>query len=153
MGIRAALDAVSAIQQSLVVPDGTFDWYSGDIGINTVYKYGVPNEAEAPDIPCWFNSWTLAQTIRMPSLLETIYNIRMQLAVYDADQNRAAEIAAAFMDEVLEAFNADITLGGTISHHDIVGSSPTSIQIELDKKYMGIDLVMTVYIKEIVTFS
>lgn len=153
MGIRAALDNVAAIQLGLVVPDGTFDWHTGDIGITTVYKYGVPSELESPDHPCWFNSWTLAQVIRMPSLLETIYSIRMQLAVYDADQNRAAEIAAAFMDVALVAFNADITLGGAISHHDLVGSAPTSIQLELDKKYMGIDLLLTAYLKEIVTFG
>lgn len=153
MGIRAALNAVSAIQESLVVPDGTFDWHTGDTGINAVYKYGLPDDSETPDAPCWFNSWTLTQTIRMPSLLETIYDIRMQLLVYDGDQNRAAEIAAAFLDKFLEALNADVTLGGAIAHHDIVGSSPTSIQAELDKKYMGIDLVMTVYNKEIVTFG
>lgn len=153
MGIRAALDAVATIQGALVVPDGTFDWHTGDIGINTVYKYGVPAEIETPDIPCWFNSWTLTNVMRLPSLLETIYDIRMQLLVYDADQNRAAEIAAAFMDEFLEAFNADITLGGVIAHHDIVGSSPTAIQVDLDKKYMGIDLVMTVFFKESITFG
>lgn len=152
MGIRAALDSVAAIQQSLVVPAGTFDWYNDAIAVQTVYKYGVPDDLESPDHPCWFNSWTLNPVIRA-QFLETIYDIRMQLAVYDADQNHAAEIAAAFMDVTLAAFNADITLGGTISHHDLTGSSPTSVQMELDKKYMGIDLVLTAYIKEMVTFG
>lgn len=153
MGIRAVLNSVAAIQESLVVPAGTFDWFPDAIGVNAVYKYGVPEELETPDVPCWFNSWNLDPVLRMPSLMETIYNIRMQFLVYDANQNRAAEIAAAFLDVTLAAFNADITLGGTIAHHDLTGSSPTSVQVDLDKKYMGIDLVLTAYIKEAVTFG
>lgn len=148
MGIREAINAIAAKQEAMVLPAGTFDWHSQPIGINAVYKYGAPAEAETPDAPCWFNSWTLEQVQKPNSTLtETFYDVRMQLAVYDADQNRAAEIASAFMDLVLTAFNTDPTLGGAISNSNIEGASPTLVQFEFNEKCIGLDLHLKVNIK------
>jgi len=147
VGIRDTLVYLQALQETIEITEPR--------AMRVIRAYHtIPAEAsELPDTPCFINTWTLLPLIRMPGLLETEYDIHMQLAILDADQSYAAEIAGAFMDAIIAKFNTNLTLGGTISHHDLTGGSPTLVNITWGKTFVGLDLHLHVYIKEPINFS
>lgn len=148
MGISAALDALNEIQAGLAITSPIVE------SIKRVYKY-MPNQSESiNDCPCFVNTWTLLPVLRMPSLRETEYDVRMWLVVKDMNQSRAADIATAFMDQILTVFDTNLTLGGTVSHHDLMGGTPTLIGFDwAGGPYVGLDLHLHMYLKDFVTFE
>lgn len=148
MGIRSILDGINRIQSELVVPANTLDNQDDPIRINRVYKT-VPHQAEHLEANCWINTYTLLPIVRT-GFWETVFNIRMQLFIEESDIDRAADIANAFLDVTLTAFNTHIDIFGSVSHHNLSGRSPTLVGVERDgRTYVGLDLEITSFNKDI----
>src|SRR6185369_13814444 len=97
MGIRAAMNALATLQETLSITDPI------STSVVKAYKY-TPNARDTlkGSVPCFINTYTLHPELRSPDLRELIFDIRMQFACYDADRNKAAEIASAFLDAYID---------------------------------------------------
>lgn len=150
MGIRAATLEVNAILGSLsIVQPKPMD-------IKKVYVH-VPREGETLNsTPAWISTYTFQGLTKNPGgWIETTWDIRMQLAVKDANQDSSSDIATAFMDEVVRAFSipdgAHQTLNGSVSNHELTGGSPTLVGWTwAGGPYVGLDLHLTAHIKEVI---
>jgi hypothetical protein len=68
--------------------------------------------------------------------------------VQDADLNRGAAIASAFLPAFLSAIGADFTLGGTCLFADVRGGDPTLGLLEwAGQGYPGLTLLVDVMIQ------
>lgn len=148
LSIRAAIQQLEKIQRTIEINDPVH------MGIAAVYPY-VPDQGQTLDgTPAFINTWSLRPVIRMPSLRETQYDIRMQFAFYDPNQSFACDVATAFMDAILDTFDHNTRLGGTISHHDLSGGTPTLVGFTWgDLYYVGLDLHLNIFLKDVATFS
>lgn len=109
-----------------------------------------PNRQQAlADTPCWINGWQLARIEwglgGTAGPRHEFYTVHSQLFVLDADLNRGASIASAFLPAFLVALNADWTLGGTVVSVDCRGGDPTLGLLEwAGQGYPGLDLYLDV---------
>lgn len=121
------------------------------------WPYFPPQTIVFSGIPAWTNSWDLTREERHPGgFREQFYTIHMQFyaAEIGIEQDMGADIATAFMDKLLTALDADITLGDTITDHIIRGGSPTLAVLErAGKPYIGLDLFMDAILKDTATFG
>lgn len=148
MGIRAVLDNLIVIEAACAITSPV------TVSVKRAYKYIPDRESALPDTPCWLNGWSLVNYLRSSAFREQEYDIRAQLAVLDADQDRAADIASALYENFLTRLDANITLGATINRHDLVGGQPTLAAMTwAGQPYIGIDMHLHVVIKEAATFS
>lgn len=134
MGLLQALQALRAIELAITIPEDvrlTIEGLSED-GAKIQEAYlTIPDESIAtPTVPCFLNIYTVLDTRRTSGLLETDYNVNIQLLVRDSQQGRGALIATAFWDAINAAFDtaAVITLNGTVSNSgSLVGANPTLV--------------------------
>ena len=148
MDIRTALDQIVTIQGGLSITSPL------SVSVKKAYKY-VPNASVAlPDAPAWTNDWTLTSLERFVSLRIQNYTVHMQLFVKDANIDRAADIASAFLDKLITALDADISLSQTVTQHTLRGGNPTLVGLErANLPYIGLDLFLDLEMKEGKTFS
>lgn len=154
MGISALLSALTAIQASLVVPANTVEAQPDPIKIVHAYEYTPPQSVGGLHTPCWTNEWTLIGAPRSPSLQETMYDIRMMLYIEDSEVDRGAKIANAFFDQFLLKLGENLTLSGSIHHHELTGGTPTGVIWTWGNlSYTGLDLHLAATTKEVATFG
>ena len=153
MSLRGALAALNAIQLAVIITDPI------DVKIAKAYPYMPPGAEQLGDVPCFMNTWTLEREVRTVSLAERFYNVRMQMAVEDADSDQAADIATALFEQFMADLRGGgpavfgITLDGNVTRSDVRGNSPTLIGLLYGgKPYIGIDMVLDFSIKEAATF-
>ena len=107
-----------------------------------------------PDTPCFLNTWTLTSQELDISLRILFYTIRMQLIVHDSDQDRAADIASSYMNAIITAQNADVTLDGAVNQSILRGSDPTlGVLSWAGVDYIGLDLLLDVELKAAVSIT
>ena len=148
MDIRSALDRIIATQDGLSITD------PATVSILKAYKYSPPASEQLPDLPAFTNDWSLTRYDRHTGLRIRFYTVHMQLFVYDADQDRAADIATAFHEKLLTQLDADVTLNNTVVRHDIRGGNPTLVAITRSNQvYIGLDMFLDVEMKEAATFT
>lgn len=105
MDIREALSQLYAVEGALAITDPI------TTNIKKVWHYRPPSNKTITDTPCITNLWT-APTLEFRSgVLTGEFEINLQLLVWDADSDQAADIAAAFYKPVIEALSANIKLG------------------------------------------
>lgn len=157
MGIRQALKALVIIQESIAISENDrLDIPGLEIDEAKIQKAfrTVPSRDESglPTTPCIINTWTVQNTLRSSGLLETIYDIHMQLFIDNADQDIAADIAGAFWDAINLSFDTveGMTLNGTISHSNLTGGTPTLVGLPWGgKPYTGLDMHLQIFIKQV----
>jgi len=146
--IRTVMTEVVTLQESLSITAPISS------SILRAYKYMPPMASALPDTPCWMNSWTLQNQELDVSLRILFYTIRMQLAILDADQDQAADIASSYMTALITAQNADIQLSGACNITSLRGGDPTLAVLNwAGQDYIGLDLFMDVQIKDAVSVS
>jgi hypothetical protein len=122
-----------------------------------------PSQATTAAIatPCVMNEWTLTRIERDISLKTEFYTIHSQVLVRDADLDRAAWIATAFMPVYAAAFDqraedgaGGVSLNGLVVNQTVRGGNPTLGRVErTEGVYMSLDLFMDVTIQSGVAFS
>ncbi len=148
MDIRSALDRITAIQAGLSITSPV------TASIKKAYKYVPKQDAALPDAPAWMNDWTLSREERHIDLRIQHYTVHMQLFVNDADQDRAADIATAFMAQAVDGFDADVTLDGNVTNSALRGGDPTLVSLgRAGQSYIGLDLFLDLEMKEAKAFS
>ena len=148
MDIRSALDKLIVIQAGLSITAPI------NLDVGKAYKYFPPAKEALPNDPCWMNEWTLASVERFIDLRVQNFIVHSQLFVNDPDLDRAADIASAFMDAFLTKLDADITLGQSVTQHNLRGGNPTLGSLKRgNQTYMGLDLFLDLEMKEAVGFS
>lgn len=139
-GIRAALDRIKAVEETLSITSPLAQ------SIERVYKY-VPSRLAMPEVPCFIHTYSLAEVQHLPNAQrKQMYVIRTQFLSGDADQDKASDIASAFLEKWVDAFSADLTLNGACSGPiRMRGGDPTLTALEYaGKSWIGLDLAMDV---------
>lgn len=152
MNIRDALVRVAAIQAGLSITDPVTD--PTPYEIKRAYTTFPDRDSALPDCPCWINSWTLVREDRNPGMREAFYQIRMQLFIDDTDLDVGADIATAFMEKIMDALDADTSLGGTSTGTTLRGGDPTLGLLEwAGQGYPGLDLFLDLKMTESKSFG
>lgn len=121
--------------------------------IARVYEFPPPT---VQDIPCFIIGLPALKVERAPSLRIKTYRVRLSLLVRDADVDRAAEIADAYREAILDAFDADVTLGGKSTQAlapEFEEGSGLEYPQGSGNYYVGYQAFLTVEIKEARAFS
>lgn len=147
--IRQALDRIVELQKGLSIDDPI------EQTVKAVYKYFPSRNNAAPARPFWMNTWTLRAQRRQSNGWDQVdYTVRSQLCVDDASLDRAADIATAFGDALMDALDRDITLNGGTARHDLRGADPTLALLEWSgKTYVGLDLYIDLTLTRIRNFG
>lgn len=148
MNIRSALDRLTTIQAAVSITD------PATVSVLKAWKYAPPQKAALADVPAWINDWTLISEDRANSLRTQEYLVRSQLFVYDADLDRAADIATALFVAYVDDLDADVKLNNTVTRQSIRGGEPTLVVLEFGRRsYVGVDVLMSMTMREGATFS
>ena len=147
MGIRAALDRLVVVESALAI--------TAPVKANVKKAYKTyPKKGTALSAPCMMNGWTLRQHDRFVALREQRLTISIQLFADDADTDRAADIAAAFYEVLVDALDDDVTLNGNVTDSVLRGGDPTLAGLEWDGRvYVGLQLFLDVTISEARAFG
>jgi flagellar capping protein FliD len=146
--IRTALTNLVTLQEGLSITAPVSS------SIKRAYKYTPPMSSALPDTPCFLNTWSLTNQELDVSLRVLSYTIRMQLIVHDSDQDQAADIASSYMNAIITAQNADVTLNGSVTQCELRGSDPTlGVLNWAGVDYIGLDLLLDVTISDAVATS
>ena len=148
MDIRTVMAAVVTLQESLSITAPISS------SILRGYRFMPPMSSALPDTPCFFNSWTLQNQELDIGLRILFYTIHMQLAVLDADQDVAADIASSYMNALITAHNADVQIGDTVTLSQLRGGDPTLAVLSwAGTEFIGLDLFLDVELKDAVSIS
>lgn len=108
LSIGAALDQIIAIQKSLAITTPTA------LTVKKAFRTVPRQEGNLPDLPAFINVVGQGRETRGPTGQRThTYDVHMQLFIGNADTDVGADIALAFHDQVLAAFDGHVTLSGT----------------------------------------
>jgi len=81
--------------------------------VKRVYPF-FPSQTQvikAVDCPCFLNTYSPTNVDFRSSLLMTGYTIHPRLFVYDGNRDKAAAIAASFVEPIIDSFAANIKFG------------------------------------------
>lgn len=146
MDITAAVARLAAIEAGLSITS------PASVGVKRAYTFPPNRQHALADTPCWVNSWQLARIEwglgGTAGPRSEYYTVHAQLFVLDADLNRGAAVASAFLPAFVTAVNADWTLGGTVRAVDVRGGDPTLALLEwAGQGYAGLDLYCDVEVQ------
>lgn len=138
MNIRSVLDRIKTVEEGLSITDPE------TLAIARVYKYFPHQDAELEG-PCFMHSFTLVTERRFNQQREQLYVVRSQFWSGNADKDRAADVAAAFLGKWIDAFDNDVRLDGACSSQTVRGGDPTLAHLEYGGlSSIGLDLFMDV---------
>lgn len=137
-----ALDRIAAVQLGLTISSPIAET------IKKVYRVPPKQSDVLADQPCFINTFDLPDVrFGVNGQRHRTYTVGMQLLVDDVDNDRGREIALAFLESLIVAFQDDLTLAGTASSIALRGGSPTLAVLEWGgRAYVGLQLFMDVYI-------
>lgn len=146
--IRAALDTLITLQAALSIASPI------TASIKKAYKYVPDRNVSLPDTPCWMNTWTHVRRERYHGQRDDFYVVNCQLAVNDADLDRAADIATAFHEAFADALDGNVTLGGKVIVANLRGGDPTLILLSWGGQgYVGLNEFVDLEIVETKAFA
>lgn len=151
MDILSAMLKVRSIQESITVANPSQS--GNDIKVLKAWLTRPPQKVVLTDFPCFINSWTFNGETRQSILREQSYSVHMQLLINDADWDRAALIATAFMPAIVKAFDTNVTLDTTVVRTTLRGGNPTLGAVTLDKTYIGLDLYLDLSMADTADFT
>ncbi len=117
------------------------------------WKYTPPRNQAITDYPCAFTTFEQRPITFHSGLLHKPYTLHIQLLAgrADVEGDLAADVAAAFLEALIQALSADITLGGSVSLvHVLRGETPETL-VALPwagQLFIGLDLYLEVTITE-----
>jgi hypothetical protein len=138
--IRDALARIKAVEEGLSITAPVAQ------RIKRVYTY-FPHQSAMPEVPCFMHTFSLIEVKHVPNgQRRQSYIVRTQFLSGDADQDRAADIATAFLAKWLDAFSDDLKLNGVVEGQiRLRGGDPTLANLEFaGKHYVGLDLFIEV---------
>lgn len=146
MNISTVLDRLVTLESGLAITSPLV------VPVRRVFKYAPNRQQALADLPCWINTWTLSRidwTLSgTTARRQEYYSVNAQLFVEDADLNRGAEIASAFLPQFLSAVGPDFTLSGDALFADVRGGDPTLGLLEwAGKGYAGLNLFVDIEIQ------
>ncbi len=153
MGIRAAMDALVLIQQELQITEPE------TMGIAHAYKFVPPEDVVMPQEPTWMNAFTLTTYDRHSSMSVSLWSVHSQLFIGDAEHDKLADIAAAFLEAFIVDMDANSQLNDaagspTVTNHFIRGGNPTlAILPRANRPYVGLNLFIDLHVIEGKTFT
>lgn len=150
MNIKAAIAKLILTEATLAITSPVTS------SIKKAWPYFPPQNVLLPELPAFMNSWDLVREDRFIDLRVQIYTVNMQLYAAKAtiEQDRGADIASAFMEQLVDALDADITLAGSVTSHNLRGGSPTLAILErAGDSYIGLNLFLDLEMKEAKTFA
>lgn len=148
MNIRDVIAAVNVIQAAITISSPS------SIAVAKVWPYFPPQSVAVSESPAFFNEWIFVREDRTTNgMRQQYYTDHMQLFVYDADSDRAADIATAFMAAIVDAFDAEETLNGTAFRTKLRGSGggnrPAIFPVKWDNfTFIGLDLYLDIELTE-----
>ena len=147
MDIYSALTEINTIQAGLSISAPVA------ASIAKVWFAIPPQSAALSDFPCFMNTWGVVESkpVASNTILYQDYWVRMQLLVKDADADRAAAIATAFMPQIVSGFAAHWQLAGAVRNISWRGSTGTATLLPLDFAgfhYIGLDLTLDLHMEE-----
>lgn len=144
--IRTALDRIKTVEEglSITAPE--------TLAVKRVYKL-VPKQDHKPETPAFIHGVTLIETAHFNEQRTQTYAVTCQFIHDNPDLDRAQDIAAAFLDQWLDAFSNDLRLNGAVSGPiRLRGKDPTIARLEFGGlAYVGLDLVIEIPMHEAVT--
>lgn len=153
MDIRSVITAVAALQAAISISS------PAALTVAKVWPYFPPQSIAIADSPVFLNEWVFNREDRTTNgLRQQYYTNHMQLFVYDADSDSAADIATAFMDAIVTAFDAHETLSGTAFRSKLRGSGggnrPAIFPAIWDGvTFIGLDLYLDIELTEGKTYA
>lgn len=146
MDITTAVAALAALEAGLTITSPVAT------GVKRVFTFPPNRQQALTEAPCWVNTWSLVRVEWTQSGTtanrQEFYTVTSQLFVQDADLNRGAAIASAFLPAFLSAIGADFTLGGTCLFADARGGDPTLGLLEwAGQGYPGLTLLIDLEIR------
>ncbi len=146
MNILNAMRALVILERSLKITDPEV------MQVERAYLFPPPGSEGMSSSPTWINTWRLTAYQTGAGLREQTYEVHMQMAVKNADQDIAAEIATSFHVALIDALGLSIGLGGEVNHQLIASGQIGLIKIAgID--YVGLDEKVELYIKDFFAFD
>lgn len=146
MDILTALLRIRQIQESISVADPTQQGET--LKIVKAWLTRPPANVVLTEFPCFINTWNLGSETRRSGLRQQEYTVNMQLVIKNSDWDVSALMATAFMPAIVDAFDANVTLGARVVRTALRGGRPTLAKIVLDQVYVGLDLYLDLYMGE-----
>jgi hypothetical protein len=157
LAIDEASARVQQIQKDLSITtlykiqDGEIVTETVDIGIKRAYPYFPSQSMSLTDFPCFINQWTMPEVQFASVLMTGQFSAHMQLLVKDANSDRAAAIASAFLPKILQAFAENIKLNawGPATVLSMRGGDPTLAVLSFGgNDFIGLDLFLDIYLNK-----
>ena len=167
MKLEYAMKALVAVQESIEIAEPV------PMRVRKAWLSAPPqSQVLVARLPAFTNTWDFVSEERNSVLRRMTYLVNMRLHVAqatDGDNERAAELALAFLDPILTAFdttNSVSGLGGmqlkgevggvivpTVTYQNIRGGSPTLALFGEGVRTIGLDLLMEMELNDAVAFS
>lgn len=146
MKLREIISAFAAIEKDLYIDEPAF------VEVNAVYPY-LPPARDVINTPCFMHQWRPAGEKRHPNGLrqrDYILRVQMLVARIGVDTDYWSEVAAAFDDVIVSAFDEHVKLGDRDTYQRSQGEEeffqPSAIEWN-GVSYVGLqyDYLVTVY--------
>lgn len=148
MDISSAIARIVEILEDVGISDPV------SLQMKRVYDFPPSRANNLTSTPCAMIEWSLQNEDRLVDFRRQFYNVHIQVFVNEASNNRAAQIASAFMPAIVDAFDADITLDGNVTETTLTGNTPTLASLEWNSRtYVGLDFNLTLLMAEAKGFS
>jgi hypothetical protein len=150
MDIRTAVTNLNTLQLGLSIASPVA------LTVKRVWPYVPPQNVALPEYPAWMNTWDLVRELRAIGLRELVFTVHAQLfaAPADREQDRALDIATAFLDSFITALDANVSLSQSVTEANLRGSSPTLAILERGGlAFAGLDLFIDIVMKEAKNFA
>jgi uncharacterized membrane protein YdfJ with MMPL/SSD domain len=165
--LETAMKALVAVQESIEITSPRI------MKVQKAWLSAPPqSQSLVAQLPAFTNSWDFVQETRNSVLRRMTYLVNMRLHVAQAtegDNELAAELALAFLDPILTAFDKKNTITGlggmtlagvsegviapTVTYQNIRGGSPTLAIFGENVRTIGLDLLMEMELNDAVEFS
>lgn len=111
--IRDAMDSIYHLEGTLAVTSPRA------ARVQKVWSYSPPADKVVTSTPCITNAHSPQAVSYLSVLSRVTYTVNINLLVKDTDSDRAADLASAFIQPVIDTFGANIKLG--ISEWTVLG--------------------------------
>lgn len=164
LAIDEAAVRIRGIQKALAIThivefdeDGDPVQAAHELSIARAYPY-FPKSANGLEFPCFINQWTAPEISYRSGVTIGNFTMHMQLLVnrVEADTDRSAASASAFFTKIVEAFAANVKLGGwgPATVLALRGNDPTLAVLEIGGlAFVGLDLYLDIHLNTALTMG
>lgn len=140
-GIRAALDALVTLQQGVAITDPISE------SVKKAWKTIPRQDGALATLPAIINLPKPIRISHVAGARAQIWQVRSQLFVYDANQDRSGDIVLALMEKYIDALSDAQTLNGQpLILGDHFGSECPTQLVYAGKPFIGAELTITLQV-------